>query len=391
MGYVRGVKMKVYLDNGATTKVDLEVAKIMQVYLTERYGNASSLHDFGIEAKDALENSRKTIAKAIGAKKDEIVFTGSGSESNNTVLKGVAFSKGKGYIITTKIEHPCIIETCKYLAKKGFEISYLDVDKDGFIDIEQLKNSIKGDTILVSVIHANNEVGTINDLLEIGKICKEKNILFHSDCVQSFTKVPIDVNKFSLSFASFSAHKIHGQKGVGALFIRKGVKLDKLIHGGHQENDLRAGTENVAGIVGFAKAVKLAMSKKHIKHMTVLRDKFIREIESNIPHVKLNGSRTKRLCNNVNFSFLGVEGESIGALLNAKGVTSSTGSACSSQSLDPSHVLMAMGLTHEEAQGSMRLTVSRFTTEGEVDYLLDKLPKIIERLRKISPVARGGF
>ncbi|MFH1592630.1 MAG: cysteine desulfurase family protein [Candidatus Woesearchaeota archaeon] len=378
--------MKVYLDNGATTKVDPEVAKVMDVYLTEKYGNPSSVHDFGSEAKEALDSSRKIVAKAIGAKPEEIVFTSCGSESNNTVLKGLALSKGKGHIITTKVEHPCILETCRYLGGKGFEVTYLNVDKEGFVDLEELRNSIKEDTILVSVIHANNEVGTINDLKAIGKICKEKNIPFHSDCVQSFTKVPVDVKKFNLSFASFSAHKIHGQKGVGALYIKKDVDIDKLLHGGHQERDLRAGTENIPGIVGFAKAVKVGIDKKHVKHMTLLRDKLIRGIEKEIPNVKLNGSKERRLCNNVNFSFLGAEGESIGALLNIEGITSSNGSACSSQSLEPSHVLMALGLKHEEAQGAVRFTLSRFTTEEEINYVLAKLPKVIAKLRKISPI-----
>src|SRR3989338_373029 len=379
--------MKVYLDNGATTQVDNEVARIIQTYLTEKYGNASSLHQFGRDAKEALESSREIIARKINAEPEEIIFTSCGSESNNTVLKGVALSKGKGHIITTKVEHPCILGTANYLSKKGFEITYLDVDKYGFINLEQLEKSIRKDTILVSIIHANNEIGTINDLEAIGKICKKYNVLFHSDCVQSLTKARIDVKKMNLSFASFSAHKLHAQKGVGALYIKKGIRIDKLIHGGHQENDFRAGTENIPGIAGFAKAVELA-KEEYIPKMIKLRDKLIRELLK-IPNTQLNGDGKKRLCNHASISFNFIEGEGLLMHLDAKGIAVSTGSACSSQSLTPSHVLIAIGLPHEIAHGTIRFTLSRFTTEKEIDYTLKTVKEVVKNLRKISPIKEG--
>jgi len=378
----------IYLDNAASTKIDPNVLKAMKPFFIEKYGNASSLHHKGREAKEALELARKIIAKKINTKPDEIVFTGSGTESNNFCLKGVAFTnKNKGnHIITTKIEHDCVLNSCKWLEKQGFDITYLDVDKEGFIDFKKLENAITPKTILVSIIHGSNEIGTIQDIEAIGKICRKKGVLFHSDACQSFTKIPIDVEKQNIDLMTVNAHKIHGPKGVGALYIKKGIKITPLLHGGGHEFGLRSSTENVAGIVGFAKAVEIA-DEKSINHMNKLRDKLINGVLK-IPDTKLNGSKEKRLCNNANFSFKYVEGEAIGALLDVKGVCSSTGSACSAKSLEPSHVLTAIGLKPEEAHGSLRLSLSKFTTEQEIDYVLDIFPGIIKKLRKISPLAK---
>jgi len=379
-------KKIIYLDNGATTQVDEQVVKAMLPYFTEEYGNASSTHTLGIKAKEALEKSRKIIAASIGAKPDEIIFTSGGTESNNLAIKGIAFANEKGnHIITTKIEHKCILNSCKWLEKYGFNTTYLDVDKEGFVNPEELEKAITNKTILVSIIHGQNEIGTIQNLESLGKVCKKHGVYFHTDACQSYTKTELDVNKQNLDLITLNAHKIHGPKGIGALFIRKGTKIIPWQSGGEHEFGLRAGTENVAGIVGFAEAVKIASNPKHIIHMTKLRDKLINEI-SKIPNVKFNGAKaSKRLCNNVNFSFKGIEGEAIGGYLDEKGICSSTGSACSARTLEPSHVLRAIGLSHEEANGSLRLTLSRFTTEKEIDYTLEILPKIIEKLRKISP------
>ncbi len=380
--------MKVYLDHGATTPVDKEVVKAIAPYYTSKFGNASSLHEFGQKAKEALENAREVIAKKLNSDPKEIVFTGSGSESDNLAIKGVAYaSKDKGnHIITSKIEHPAVLETCKALEKEGFNVTYISVDKEGFVDIEELKKSITNKTILVSIMHANNEIGTIIPIEKIGNICKEKNIYFHTDAVQSFTKVPIDVKKMNIDLLSLSAHKIHGPKGIGALFVKNGTKIQKIIHGGHQENNKRAGTENIPGIVGFAKAVELA-NEEHIDYMAKLRDKLIENLEK-ISNSQLNGPRgNKRLCNNVNFSFHFIEGESALLRLDMKGIAVSTGSACSSQSLTPSHVLTAIGLKPEIAHGSLRFTLGRENTEKEIDYVLKVLPKIVEELREISPLA----
>jgi cysteine desulfurase len=376
------LKKKIYLDNGATTKVDPKVEKVMKKYFLDEYGNASSIHSFGRKAKEALENSRELIAKAIGAKSKEVYFTSGGTESNNWAIKGVAFAKENGHIITTKVEHKCVLNSCKGLEEKGFEISYLDVDEEGFVKLEELKENIKENTILVSVIHGNNEIGTINNLEEIGKICKEKNVLFHTDACQSFTKTNLDVGKYNLDLVTLNSHKIHGPKGVGALYIREGVEIVSWIHGGGQERDKRSGTENIPGIVGFAEAVKLA-KKQHIKQMEKLRNKLIEKILK-IPGSTLNGTRDKRLCNNVNVSFEKVEGEAIGGYLDQKGIISSTGSACSEKTLQPSYVLKALGRNNEMANGSLRLTLSRFTTEKEIDYVLEIIPEIIEKLRRYS-------
>jgi len=373
----------IYLDNGSTTMVDPKVADKIMIYMTEKYGNASSLHQKGQETKMALEESRLVIAKSINSKPSEIVFTSGGSEANNLAIKGVAYMHKKGHIITSAIEHPSVLETVKGLKDQGFDFSIIKVDKDGFIDIEQLKNEIRNDTILVSIMHANNEIGTIQDIELIGKICKDKKILSHTDAVQSYSKIPIDVKKINVDLVSLNAHKLHGPKGIGVLFIKEGTKIKRLIDGGNQEIKLRAGTENIPGIVGFAEAVK-SISNSDIKRMEKLRDKLIDGILK-IKDTRLNGPREKRLCNNVNISFKFVEGEAIGGYLDAEGICSSTGSACSSKSLEPSHVLMALGLKEEDAHGSLRLTLGKFTTEKEIDFVLQKLPGIIEKLRRMSP------
>jgi cysteine desulfurase len=380
-------KMKnIYLDNAATTKVDERVVKEMLPYFTEKFGNASSVHSFGQEAKNALEKSRKIIANAINANTKEIIFTSGGTESNNFALKGLFFSNfpEKDHIITTKIEHDCILNTCKWLEKQGAKITYLDVDKDGLISLKELENSITNKTIVVSIIHANNEIGTIQDLESIGKICSKKNVLFHTDACQSFTKVDINVKKHNLSLVTLNSHKIHGPKGVGAIYIKEGIKITPLLNGGGHERKYRSGTENVSGIVGFAKAVEIA-DKKDVKKMEELREYFIQKL-LDISNVNLNGSRKNRLCNNINISFNNVEGEAIGGYLENLGIYTSTGSACASHSLESSHVLKAIGLNPLQANSSLRMTISKYTTKEEVDYVMEKLPGIIEKLRKISPL-----
>ncbi len=381
----------IYLDNGATTMVDPKVVQEMAPYFEEKYGNASSTHHKGQEAKMALEEARETIAKSIGARHDEIIFTSGGTESNNITIKGIAFAnKKKGnHIITTKIEHDCVLNACKWLESQGFKVTYLDVDRQGFVNPDALEKAITKSTILVSIIHGNNEIGTIQDLEALGKICRKHNVYFHTDACQSYTKTELNVKKQSLDLVTMNSHKIHGPKGVGALYIRNGVKITPLLHGGGHEHNLRSGTENVSGIIGFAKAVKMT-SSGHVRQMRKLRDYLIENVLK-IPETMLNGTvGDKRLCNNANFSFKYVEGESIGAYLDAKGICTSTGSACSSRSLEPSHVLIAIGLKPEEAHGSLRITLSRFTSKEEIDTLLKVLPGIIEKLRKMSPLADAG-
>lgn len=383
-------KKSIYLDNAATTKPDERVVKVMNEFLTEKFGNASSQHTLGREAKNAVEDARKVIAKSINVKNFEIYFTSGGTESNNLALKGLFFANresntGKNHIITTKIEHDCVLNSCKWLESQGAKITYLDVDSEGFIDLNQLKKSITDKTILVSVIHGNNEIGTIQDLEAIGKICKEKNILFHTDACQSYTKVPIDVRKFNLDLVTLNAHKIHGPKGVGALYIKEGIKVIPLAHGGGHERKIRSGTENVPGIVGFAEAVKVA-NEKDVKKMNLMRDEIINELLK-IEKVRLNGSKEKRLCNNIDVSFMNIEGEAIGGYLEQEGICVSTGSACMSHSLEPSHVLKAIGLTPIESNSSLRITISKYTTEEEIKYFLEKIKKIVEKLRKMSPFA----
>jgi len=377
---------KIYLDNGATTCVDNKVIEVMLPYFTKKYGNASSTHSFGRDAKDALENSRKIIAKSIGAHSREIIFTSGGTESNNLAIKGIALAnKSKGnHIITTRVEHKCIMNACKWLEKEGFKITYLDVDNEGFVNLDELEKAITKQTLLISVIHGNNEIGTINNIEKIGEVCRQKGIYFHTDACQSYTKTKLNVKEQNLDLVTLNSHKIHGPKGVGALYIKDGIRLQTLNHGGGHEIGIRSGTENVSGIVGFAKAVQLAMNKKHIEHMTKLRNKLIENVLK-IPNSKLNGAvGNKRLCNNANFSFKGVEGEAIGGYLDQKGIASSTGSACSEVALEPSYVLKAIGLSNELANGSLRLTLSRFTTEKEIDYVIKVLPGIIKKLRMIS-------
>ena len=380
----------IYLDNAATTKVDEKVVKAMLPYFSEKYGNASSQHLVGQEAKRALEEARGVIAKSIGAKYDEIIFTGSGTESNNLMLKGLFFNEkdkgnGKNHIITTKIEHDCIMNSCKWLEKQGARITYLNVDKQGFIDLDELKKEINENTLVVSVIHGNNEIGSIQDLEAIGEICHEKGVYFHTDACQSYTKTKINVNKQNLDFVTLNAHKIHGPKGIGALYIRSGIKITPLLHGGGHEFGIRSSTENVAEIVGFAKAVKTIgfFDRKKIEK---LRERLIQSILK-IPKTQLNGAvGDKRLCNNINICFNNIEGEAIGGYLDSYGISSSTGSACSSNTLKTSHVLKAIGLTDLQSNTSIRLSLSKYNTEEEIDYTLEVLNKVVEKLRKMSPI-----
>lgn len=377
---------EIYLDNAATTKVDSKAVEAMLPYFTEKYGNASSVHLKGQEAKNALEKSRLIIAKAINCHSREIIFTSGGTESNNLALKGLFFSNypNKNHIIITRIEHDCILNTCKWLETQGAKITYLDVDCEGFVNPEDVKKAITDKTIIASIIHGNNEIGTIQDLQTIGKICREKGVLFHTDACQSFTKIEINVKKQNLDLITLNSHKIHGPKGIGALYIREGIKITPLLHGGGHEKKLRSGTENIPGIVGFAKAVKIA-NKKDLIRMTELREKIINKILE-IPNTRLNGSREKRLCNNVNISFNNIEGEAIGGYLETFGICTSTGSACASHSLESSHVLKAIGLSPIQSNSSLRVSLSKYTTEEEIDYFLEKLIKIVEKLRKISPI-----
>jgi len=382
---------KIYLDNAATTRVKKEVTDEMKIYFEDMYGNPSSaLYELGRKSKEAIENARKTVASFINADEKELYFTAGGTESDNWAIKGVAFANLKkgNHIITTKIEHHAVIHTCEYLEKFGFETTYLDVDKYGMIDLEQLKNSIRPETILISVMYANNEIGTIQPIEEIGKIAREHGIVFHTDAVQAMGGVRIDVKKQNIDLMSMSAHKVGGPKGIGGMYIRKGVKIDNFIHGGGQERGRRAGTEGVQNIVGFGKAVELIQKDfdKHVEKLTFMRNKLIEGIKNNIPDVVLNGHPTMRLPNNVNFSYKYVEGESILLLLDMEGIAASSGSACTSGSLDPSHVLLATGLDHGTAHGSIRFTLSEETTEEDIDFVIETMKKIIEKLRAISPL-----
>lgn len=380
----------IYLDNAATTKTAPEVVDAMLPYFSEYYGNASTIYSLGAESKKAMDHARQTIADSLGAKPEEIYFTAGGSESDNWALKATAeayASKGK-HIITTKIEHHAILHTCEYLEKRGFEITYLNVDRDGLISLDELKAAIRPDTILISVMFANNEIGTIEPIAEIGEIAKEHGVLFHTDAVQAYAQVPIHVDEMHIDMLSASGHKLNGPKGIGFLYIRKGVKIRSFVHGGAQERSRRAGTENIPGIVGLGAAVERAMrimdskTRKEIE----LRDYLIGRLENEIPHCWLNGHRTKRLPNNINFSFLFIEGESMLIMLDMKGICASSGSACTSGSLDPSHVLLAIGLKHEEAHGSLRLTLSEDSTKEEMDIVAEEVKKIVQRLRDMSPL-----
>lgn len=382
---------KVYLDNAATTALSPKVLEKMMPYLTDIYGNASSPHSFGQNARIGVEHAREQVARAINADPSEIVFTGCGTESDNTVLFGVAerYAKKGDHIITTNVEHHAILHSCAALEKKGIKVTYLPVDKDGLVTPEQVRDAITDKTILVSVMFANNEVGTIMPIPEIAAVCHEKGVLFHTDAVQAAGHIPIDVKAMGIDMLSISGHKFHGPKGVGVLYERKGIRLPSYIIGGEQEKGRRAGTENVAGIVGLGEALELAVTNmsETSARMTRMRDRLIEGIESTIPEVKLNGHRTKRLPNNVNFSIKYIEGESILLMLDMAGIAASSGSACTSGSLDPSHVLLALGLTHEVAHGSVRMTLGDDTTDEDIDYVLETLPKVAHRLRAMSPIS----
>ena len=387
--------MRIYFDYSATTPVDKQVLDAMLPYFTEFYGNASSIHQFGQEAHEAMDKSRKKIAAKINANYDELIFTSGGTESDNLAIKGVAHAVHKklkkNHIITSKIEHHAVLNSAKSLENEGFRVTYLDVDREGFVDLNQLEKTITKDTILVSIIYANNEIGTIQDLEEIGKICHEKNVLFHSDAVQAFTKVPLDVKRFNLDLVSLTAHKIYGPKGIGALYIRHDLQqenlIQKMIDGGGHEFNLRAGTENIPGIVGFAKAVEITTST-HIQQMTRLRNYLIQRILVEIPNSRLNGPNIKtkgdkRLCNNVNISFKGINGQELLLQLDKEGIAVSTGAACIADSVEPSHILQAIQLTPEEgALGTIRASLGKDNTKEEANYFIEKLKDIIHKLRK---------
>ncbi|PJA62431.1 MAG: cysteine desulfurase NifS [bacterium (Candidatus Ratteibacteria) CG_4_9_14_3_um_filter_41_21] len=381
---------RIYLDYAATTPTAPEVVEAMLPYFTDRFGNPSSIHSFGQEGKAAIEEAREKIANLIGAKQEEIIFTSGGTESNNSALKGVAYAnQHKGnHIITTPLEHHAIIEPCNFLEKSGFKVTYLPVDKDGLLNPEEVKKAITTKTILISAMHANNEIGTIEPIAEIGRIARERDIYFHTDAVQTFGHLPINVDELNVNLLSISAHKLCGPKGMGALYVKKGTRMVSFMHGGEQERRRRASTENVPGIVGFGKAVEIAEEKmeEEAKELTILRDKLIKGIFEKIDHVCLNGHPTKRLPNNINVSIEFVEGESMLLNLDMEGIAASTGSACSSSSLEPSHVLLSLGLSPELAHGSLRFTLGRYTKEEEIDYVLEILPKIVDKLRSMSPL-----
>jgi cysteine desulfurase len=372
--------MKVYLDNGGTTKVDDKIAKEVYRIMTVDYGNPSSVHSVGEESKLIVEKARESVAKRVKALPEEIMFTAGGTESNNLAINSL-IDKKKNHIITTGIEHPSVRETCKNLANQGYTITFLKPSEEGIITAKQIEVAITPKTSLVSIMHANNEIGVVQDIDAIGKVCKKKKVNFHVDAVQSFTKVDIDVK--NVDAMSFSSHKVHGPKGVGALYMRKGLKIKRLFFGGHQERNLRAGTENVPGIHGFGLAAK---EKQPIGQIKKLRDRLIKKVLE-IPDTFLNGSK-ERLCNNANITFKHIEGEALLMHLDMKGISVSTGSACSSRTLEPSHVLLALGLKHEEAHGSIRFTLSKYTTEKEIDYTVSELKKIVKKLREISPLGK---
>ena len=380
----------IYLDNAATTKTAPEVVEAMIPYFSEHYGNPSSIYSIAAESKKGVETGRKQIADVIAAKQEEIYFTAGGTEADNWALKAAAEAyKNKGnHIITSTIEHHAILHTCQYLEKHGMEVTYLDVDENGVVKLDELKKAIRPTTILISIMFANNEIGTIQPIKEIGAIAKEHGILFHTDAVQAFGQLPINVDEMNIDMLSSSAHKINGPKGIGFLYIRKGVKIRSFIHGGAQERKRRAGTENVPGIVGYGVAAKRAAEtmKERTEKERELRDYLIERVTREIPYTRLNGHRTDRLPNNANFSFQFIEGESLLIMLDGKGICGSSGSACTSGSLDPSHVLLAIGLPHEIAHGSLRLTLSEETTKEELDYVVEEVKKIVERLRNMSPL-----
>lgn len=382
--------MTIYMDNSATTPVRKEVVEEMIPYLTENFGNPSSIYDLGKTSKHAVEKARKRVAYAIGAEENEIYFTSGGTESDNWAIKGIAFAnrnKGK-HIITSSIEHHAVLHACKWLEGQGFEVTYLPVDKYGMVSPEDLKNAIRDDTILISIMLANNEIGTIQPVDEIGKIARENRIYFHTDAVQAIGHVPIDVQKMNIDLLSLSGHKFQGPKGCGALYIRKGTKIETLLHGGAQERNRRAGTENVPAIAGLGKAIELAVGEigESDKTLLEMRERLIKDLLRKIPKTHLNGHPIKRLANNVNVTFEYIEGESLLLLLNAKGVFASTGSACNSSSLEPSHVLTACGVPHEIVHGSLRLSLGKMNTQEDVDRVLEVLPEIVQKLRNMSPL-----
>ena len=384
------MKTRIYLDNAATTRTAQEVVDAMLPYFTESYGNPSSIYELGQRSKEAITKAREEIARVIGAKPEEIYFTGGGSEADNWAIKAAyeAYKNKGNHIITSKIEHHAVLHTCQYLEKQGARVTYLDVDENGMIDLDQLQKAITPETILITIMFANNEIGTIEPVKEIGMIAKEHGILFHTDAVQAFGQVPIDVDELNIDMLSSSAHKINGPKGIGCLYIRKGVKIRSFIHGGAQERKRRAGTENVPGIVGYGVAARMAAEsmEERTKKEQELRDYFIRQVLEEVPYTRLNGDPVKRLPNNANFSFRFIEGESLLIMLDMKGIAGSSGSACTSGSLDPSHVLLAIGLPHETAQGSLRLTLGADTTKEDLDYTLEQIKEIVAKLRNLSPL-----
>lgn len=383
---------KIYFDYAATTPIDPRALKAMLPFLSEKFGNTMSLHIFGQEAKEALETSRELVASLMGAKSNQIIFTGSATESNNTVLKGIALAnKNRGnHIIISSIEHACVMESAAFLETQGLEITRLKVDKFGLVNLDDVKKAIKKETILVSIMHANNEIGTIEPIAEIGKICRQKGVYFHTDAAQSFGKVPLDVNKMNIDLLTASSHKMYGPKGAACLYIREGIKITPLLHGGGHESGLRSSTSNVAAIVGFGEACKICKKEmeEESKKTEKLRDKLINKILAKIEDSQLNGHPKKRLPNSTNFRFSFIEGESMVIQLDLMGIAASTGSACSTATLEPSHVLTAIGLKPQEAHGSLRLSIGRFTKEKDVDYVLEALPGVIKKLRAISPFKR---
>ena len=383
------MKKTVYLDYAATTPCDPQVVKVMLPYFTKNFGNTSSIHQFGQDARKALEESRRIFAKELNAQKQEIIFTGSASESNNTVLKGISFSNQakRNHIIISSIEHDCVINAANWLKTQGFTVTKINIDKKGFVDPQDVKKAIRKNTILVSIMHANNEIGTIEPIKEIGKICHNKGVLFHTDAAQTFGKLPINVKNLNIDLLTASSHKIYGPKGAALLYIRKGIKIEPLLHGGGHEWGKRSSTVNIPAIIGFRKAVEIYQKNRRSEYQKLgkLKNKLIKEVINNIPNIKINGSVSDSLSNIVNIRFLGIEGEAIAIHLDIKGIAVSTGSACSSESLQPSHVLQALKLKPEEIHGSIRFSIGRFTTEKEIDYVLQVLPGIIKKLRKISP------
>ncbi len=380
----------IYLDNAATTRTNPEVVKAMVPYFTEHYGNPSSVYEFSTPCRQVIAGAREVIAKSLGAKPNEIYFTAGGTESDNWAIKATAeayMAKGK-HIITSRIEHHAVLHTCQYLEKRGFEVTYVDVDENGVLKVDELKKAIRPDTVLISVMFANNEIGTIEPIKEIGQIAKDNDILFHTDAVQAFGHLPIDVDEYHIDMLSSSAHKLNGPKGIGFLYIRTGIKTRSFIHGGAQERKRRGGTENVPGIAGYKKAVELAMAsmEEREKKERRLRDHLIARVMAEVPYTRLNGHRMRRLSNNANFAFQFIEGESLLIMLDGSGICASSGSACTSGSLDPSHVLLAIGLPHEIAHGSLRLTVSAENTMEEMDLVVDRIKEIVGKLRDMSPL-----